>query len=105
MQIDGTIIVFDGGEAHAFTDPLPSEALEESNYGGAILAPMPGRVVHISVAKDDRVIKGQPLLTVEAMKTEHTLAAPFDGTIADLPVQTGMQVSEGTLLVRLERIG
>jgi acetyl/propionyl-CoA carboxylase alpha subunit len=104
IRIDGTIVVFDGGEAYVFTDPAPSEALEESNFDGAILAPMPGRVVHVSVAKGDRVSKGQPLLTMEAMKTEHTLTAPFDGTIADLPVQSGTQVSEGTLLVRLQRI-
>ncbi|RZF61151.1 ATP-grasp domain-containing protein [Sphingomonas populi] len=69
---------------------------------GAILSPMPGRVIAVAVAAGDAVRKGQKLVTVEAMKMEHSLTAPFDGIIAELNAREGGQVSEGTLLVRIE---
>ncbi|SDA10828.1 biotin carboxylase N-terminal domain-containing protein [Sphingomonas sp. NFR15] len=69
---------------------------------GAILSPMPGRIIAVAVAAGDAVRKGQKLVTVEAMKMEHSLTAPFDGTIAELNAQEGGQVSEGTMLVRIE---
>ena len=72
---------------------------------GAILAPMPGRVIAVEVAAGDRVAKGQKLVTLEAMKMEHSLTAPFDGTVAELNATEGGQVTEGTTLVRVERDG
>ena len=45
---------------------------------------MPGRVTAVEVAKGEKVAKGQRLLTLEAMKMEHALTAPFDGTVAEL---------------------
>ncbi|MFC3443449.1 biotin carboxylase N-terminal domain-containing protein [Sphingobium rhizovicinum] len=68
---------------------------------GAILAPMPGRIIAVSVAQGDKVVKGQRLITLEAMKMEHGLTAPFDGTVQDMPHEQGAQVQEGTLLVRI----
>ena len=46
--------------------------------------------------------KGQRLLTLEAMKMEHALIAPFDGTVAELNAAAGQQVGEGQLLVKIE---
>ena len=69
---------------------------------GAILSPMPGRIIAVEVAAGERVIKGQKLLTLEAMKMEHSLIAPFDGSVAELNAEAGGQVSEGALLVRIE---
>ncbi|MBB3982612.1 3-methylcrotonyl-CoA carboxylase alpha subunit [Sphingobium fontiphilum] len=68
---------------------------------GAILAPMPGRIIAVAVARGDRVTKGQKLVTLEAMKMEHGLTAPFDGTVEDMPHAQGAQVQEGALLVRI----
>ena len=62
---------------------------------------MPGKIVALLVAAGDKVAKGQPLLTLEAMKMEHTLTAPFDGVVSDLSVAAGDQVSEGVALARL----
>jgi 3-methylcrotonyl-CoA carboxylase alpha subunit len=45
------------------------------------------------------------LLTLEAMKMEHALTAPFDGTVAELNAKTGSQVTEGTILVKVEAAG
>jgi 3-methylcrotonyl-CoA carboxylase alpha subunit len=64
---------------------------------------MPGRVIALEVRQGDRVTKGQKLLTLEAMKMEHSLVAPFDGVVAELNAAEGAQVTEGTLLVRVEK--
>jgi 3-methylcrotonyl-CoA carboxylase alpha subunit len=71
-------------------------------HDGEIEAPMPGRVTAIEVSHGEKVAKGQRLLTLEAMKMEHALTAPFDGTIAELNAVAGAQVTEGTVLVRVE---
>lgn len=71
---------------------------------GLIVSPMPGRIIAVDVAAGDAVTKGQKLVTLEAMKMEHALTAPFDGTIAELNAEVNGQVSEGTVLVRLEAI-
>jgi 3-methylcrotonyl-CoA carboxylase alpha subunit len=70
---------------------------------GAILAPMPGRVTAVDVAAGATVAKGQRLITLEAMKMEHGLTAPFDGVVAELNAEPGAQVSEGIVLVKVER--
>jgi 3-methylcrotonyl-CoA carboxylase alpha subunit len=49
------------------------------------------------------VKKGQKLVTLEAMKMEHSLVAPFDGIVAELHATDGGQVSDGMLLVRIEK--
>ena len=58
---------------------------------------------HVEVAGGDMVTKGQKLVTLEAMKMEHSLVAPFDGTVAELNATVGGQVTEGTLLVKIEK--
>ena len=55
------------------------------------------------VDNESQVTKGQKLVTLEAMKMEHSLVAPFDGTVAELNASAGGQVSEGTLLVKIEK--
>jgi 3-methylcrotonyl-CoA carboxylase alpha subunit len=63
---------------------------------------MPGKVTAVEVAAGDKVTKGQRLLTLEAMKMEHALTAPFDGTVVELSAKAGAQVGEGTMLVKVE---
>ncbi|WP_176594165.1 acetyl/propionyl/methylcrotonyl-CoA carboxylase subunit alpha [Sphingobium sp. EM0848] len=70
---------------------------------GAILSPMPGRIIAVSVVAGETVAKGQKLLTLEAMKMEHSLLAPFDGSVAELNASEGGQVSEGALLAKIEK--
>ncbi|GHH23950.1 3-methylcrotonyl-CoA carboxylase subunit alpha [Sphingomonas glacialis] len=71
---------------------------------GAILSPMPGRIIAVDVAVGNAVKAGQKLVTLEAMKMEHSLAAPFAGTVTHLNASEGGQVTEGVLLVRIERL-
>ncbi len=68
---------------------------------GTILSPMPGKIIAVEVAKGEVVAKGQKLLTLEAMKMEHTLTAPFDGVVAELNAEAGQQVQVEALLARI----
>jgi 3-methylcrotonyl-CoA carboxylase alpha subunit len=95
------IVIFQDGDAFTFGPPGRGGAAAGAAGDGAILSPMPGRVIAVEVAAGDTVIKGQKLLTLEAMKMEHTLTAPFDGTVAELNASAGAQVTEGTLLVKV----
>ncbi|WP_145804898.1 acetyl/propionyl/methylcrotonyl-CoA carboxylase subunit alpha [Kribbella amoyensis] len=65
---------------------------------GSLLAPMPGTVIRVGVAVGDEVKQGEPLVWLEAMKMEHTIAAPADGVVAELDVAAGQQVEIGTVL-------
>jgi 3-methylcrotonyl-CoA carboxylase alpha subunit len=68
---------------------------------GDILSPMPGRIIAVEVTQGQTVTKGQKLLTLEAMKMEHSLTAPFDGVVAELNAETGAQVQVDALLVQI----
>ena len=59
-------------------------------------------IVTVSVTAGQSVAKGQKLLTLEAMKMEHSLLAPFDGIVAEINASEGEQVTEGALLARIE---
>ena len=60
---------------------------------------MHGKVLSVSVKKGDKVVKGQRLMVLEAMKMEHALDAGTDGVVAELSVAAGDQVSEGAQLI------
>jgi 3-methylcrotonyl-CoA carboxylase alpha subunit len=79
-----------------------AHAGEVAAEGGRLTAPMPGKVVSFAVKAGDAVKKGQPLAVMEAMKMEHTIAAPADGTVAELLYAPGDQVAEGSELLKLE---
>ncbi|HEX3614346.1 MAG TPA: biotin carboxylase N-terminal domain-containing protein [Sporichthyaceae bacterium] len=81
-------------------DPLPAPGA--GGPTGGLTAPMPGAVVRILVAVGDVVEAGQPLLVLEAMKMEHTIRSPQDGTVAALNVKEGEQVQIGAVLAALQ---
>jgi 3-methylcrotonyl-CoA carboxylase alpha subunit len=99
---NGALIKFDQGYAYKVELYRPYGSGVGASGDGNILSPMPGRIIAVEVAAGQAVTKGQKLLTLEAMKMEHSLTAPFDGTIAELNAEIGGQVSEGTVLVRIE---
>jgi biotin carboxyl carrier protein len=72
--------------------------------GGAseVLAPMPGAIVTVHRRAGDAVEAGEPIVTIEAMKMEHVLAAPSSGAVADLRARAGDQVTRGQLLATIE---
>jgi 3-methylcrotonyl-CoA carboxylase alpha subunit len=68
---------------------------------GRLTAPMPGKVVSFAVKAGDSVKRGQALAVMDAMKMEHTIAAPIDGVVEELLYAPGDQVVEGAELLRL----
>ena len=69
---------------------------------GRLTAPMPGKVLSFAVQAGDKVSRGQALAVMEAMKMEHTIAAPADGVVAEILYASGDQVQEGAELLRLQ---
>lgn len=91
------------GEVYAFELDTGERSADEATAGdGAILSPMPGKIVSVAVEAGAKLKKGDPILVLEAMKMEHTLTAPFDGKLAELNATPGAQVGEGALLAKLE---
>jgi len=81
-------------------DPIAHSA-DGAVESGGLAAPMPGKVIAFLAKAGDIVTQGQPLAVMEAMKMEHTIAAPRDGTIAELLYAVGDQVAEGGELLRM----
>ncbi|WP_225726092.1 MULTISPECIES: biotin carboxylase N-terminal domain-containing protein [unclassified Nocardia] len=79
-----------------FSDPADQVAT------GSLLAPMPGSVIRLGAQVGAPVAAGQPILWLEAMKMEHTIAAPAAGVLTALNVTVGQQVDVGTVLAVVE---
>ena len=101
---DDAIILFDEGQPFRFELATRGTG-HHSAHDGDILSPMPGKVIAVEVSQGQAVTKGQKLLTLEAMKMEHTLVAPFDGVVAELSATAGAQVQVEALLARIEAVG
>ncbi|MAF58985.1 acetyl/propionyl/methylcrotonyl-CoA carboxylase subunit alpha [Ponticaulis sp.] len=69
---------------------------------GAIISPMPGKVIGLFVSEGQSVTAGEKLVTLEAMKMEHNLTARHDGIVATVSVAQNDQVEEGAALVTIE---
>ncbi len=97
------VAVMMGGHTHILA-PLDALAHADEHAGDtdAVRAPMPGRVVQLLVKKGDHVKRGGAIAVLEAMKMEHTLAAPADVTITSVSVGQGDQVVEGAIIAKLK---
>jgi 3-methylcrotonyl-CoA carboxylase alpha subunit len=82
-------------------DPLRAMG-EAPKSGGRLTALMPGKVIALLVTPGQAVRQGDPLAVTEAMKMEHTMTAPKDGTVASILCAVGDQVAEGAELLRIE---
>ena len=81
--------------------PATSHVAADPDDPCQVAAPMPGLVTTIAVQPGSRVVRGQKLLSLEAMKMETAVYADTDGQIAEVLVQLGTQVEPGELLIRL----
>ncbi|MBA8683707.1 acetyl/propionyl/methylcrotonyl-CoA carboxylase subunit alpha [Stenotrophomonas tumulicola] len=103
---DAQVYLFTTHGQHRFTvhDPV-GESEQASADAGSLLAPMPGKIVATLVEPGSKVSRGTPLVVLEAMKMEHTLAAPADGTVHGFRAKAGEQVGDGAVLVDFEAGG
>jgi len=104
-------VVHDGNITTVFADGhswrlscIDALALADMDFdeGADVTAPLPGKILEILVAVGAKVKKGDSLMILEAMKMEHTIAAPNDAIVAALPFGTGDQVEEGVVLITFE---
>jgi 3-methylcrotonyl-CoA carboxylase alpha subunit len=86
-------------------DPLNERAHADSDSDGAVRAPMHGKLIQLFVKPGDLVTRGTRLAVLEAMKMEHTLLAPFAGTVAEVSVSEGMQVEQSAQLMVIAENG
>jgi 3-methylcrotonyl-CoA carboxylase alpha subunit len=106
VRREDELVILLPGETHRLTivDPRAAGDLDEGG-SGQLSAPMPGKVVQVLVEEGANVEKGQPLMILEAMKMEHTIAAPGKGTVAKVNFRAGEQVPEGAALLQIEAEG
>ena len=103
VRLGDAVTVIEAGQNFAFTVvDVYAPPRRSSGGGGKVLAPVPGRVTRVMVAVGDAVVRHQPLVVIEAMKTEFTLTAPQDGVVADIRHAVDDMVSDGAELVVLK---
>ena len=95
----GGVVAFAGGDAWRF-EPARADADEAASAeaDGSVRSPIPGLIAATLVQPGQAVVRGQTLVVVEAMKTEHSLVAPFDGVVQALRASVGEQVDEGVVI-------
>jgi 3-methylcrotonyl-CoA carboxylase alpha subunit len=98
-----TLHVWLDGEHCAFAVPPIAYESTDAGHGGDCRAPMHGRIVALLVAPGAVVKKGQPLLVMEAMKMEHPVCAPADGSVSEFLCSEGALVDEGSTLLSFEK--
>jgi len=95
--------LFDGGRHVQLRVALTEDALQAADLAdaGSLVTPLPGTVVAVHVSAGQSVARGAPLMTIEAMKMEHTVTAPYAGIVERLPFGLADRVTEGAVLVEL----
>ena len=95
------LIIFDPDHTYRLKQVTDTGYSSEEEASGTLISPMPGRVIEVMAAEGQQVKKGDTLLILEAMKIEHTIAAPHDGTVQSLHYQPNDMVGEGVELLVL----
>ncbi|MEI9989565.1 MAG: acetyl/propionyl/methylcrotonyl-CoA carboxylase subunit alpha [Rhizomicrobium sp.] len=98
---NGAVAVMEKGETYTVREYDPFDAADAAGSAtDRVVTPMPGKIIQVLVKSGDAVKPGQALAVLEAMKMEHTLAAPGAATVEAVAVAVGDQVGEGTIVVR-----
>ncbi len=81
--------------------PLARPTVPTAGGDGVVRAPMPGRIISVSISVGDVVTKGQPVVVLESMKMENTITAPVDGTVSAVHVAAGDSVQHGQTMAEI----
>jgi 3-methylcrotonyl-CoA carboxylase alpha subunit len=95
------VLTFSAGFTSRFTLERIGSGSHHDAHDGDILSPMPGKIIAVEVSAGQSVTKGQKLLTLEGMKMEHTLTAPFDGVVTELFATLGAQMQVEAMLASI----
>jgi len=97
---DGISVFSEGRQLRLRWDDHLRQSQDERR-GGGLRSPMPGQVLQVMVSAGTVVKRGQALMIVEAMKMEHTIVAPADGSVEVVNFAVGDRVAEGAQLLKL----
>ena len=105
IELDQDLHLFRNGRHTVLRLARTEDALQVTAGAeeGSLLTPLPGTVVAVHVTAGQGVDRGAPLVTVEAMKMEHTLTAPHAGTVTRVPFGVGERVAAGAILAELSQ--
>ena len=95
------LIIFEAGHTYRLKRVSDTDYSGEEEASGNLISPMPGTIIEVTAAEGQQVKKGDALLVLEAMKIEHIISAPHDGTVQSLHYRTGDMVDEGVELLAL----
>jgi 3-methylcrotonyl-CoA carboxylase alpha subunit len=103
VQFGAALHLFRSGGHVSLTVARTDDALQVEGGAeqGSLLTPLPGTIVAVHVENGQKVARGSPLITVEAMKMEHTLTAPYDGVVSKVAFGLADRVQAGAVLVEL----
>lgn len=96
---DGFTLYLPEGACHFHEEVADTGEIENTDHDGGLRAPMNGTIVALLAPVGTRVETNTPLLIMEAMKMEHTLRAPYPGTVQAFHFQSGDLVDGGTMLL------
>jgi 3-methylcrotonyl-CoA carboxylase alpha subunit len=99
---DAVYVLRQGRQTKVALRDLAIDEAGDHGGGGLVRAPMHGKVLAVLVEKGAKVVRGQRLAIIEAMKMEHTLTAPIDGVVANIAVQKDAQIAEDTKVMLIE---
>jgi len=102
MAGDAVYVIHRGRQTRVALRDVNLDRAGQTVTGGVLRAPMHGKVLAILVEKGAAVQRGQRVAIIEAMKMEHALTAPVDGTVAEVAVTAEAQVDEGAIVLRIE---
>ncbi len=98
----GTLTLLIDGVRYDLQPYDPAEAVSDQHVApGSLNAPMPGKVIAVNVESGQRVRRGTTVMVMEAMKMEHNIIAPEDGTVRQLHYAVGDMVDEGAELLAI----
>ena len=100
-RLHGRVLVSLAGRVFTFESGEDAGGAHTAAGSGVVTAPMPGKVLSVLVGVGDPVEVGQPLVVLEAMKMESTLAAEVAGTVKAVSAVAGATVAAGDLLVEI----
>ena len=89
-------------EGHTFKLERIEPGASDTDDGGGLTAPMPGKVLEVLVTAGQSVSAGTTLMVLEAMKMEHRIVAANDGTVSAVHYAAGDQVEQGVALLALD---
>jgi acetyl-CoA/propionyl-CoA carboxylase, biotin carboxylase, biotin carboxyl carrier protein len=101
VSLPAKLLPSTGGASHAPAPKRRASGSVSSASGDAVKAPMQATIVQLAEADGDKVVKGDLIVVLEAMKMEQPIAAHKDGTISGVSAAVGTTVSSGHVLLNI----